>query len=167
MILRDKRTILGVQPTKRGLAFAVFDGGELLDWGRRNRSARLDDVALLDRLIGHYGVDALVVEDPDASGCRLGPRIRHLLRQLREHAETRRMRVIVVPHHALGKGWKRNAGGTKQSIAAAIAEALPVLRTVVPRPRKSFMAEDERVRIFGALILVLAATKSFPPPLAS
>src|SRR6266851_2699746 len=96
MTVRDKRTILGVEPTTRGLAFAAFDRGKLLDWGRVNRSNKRDDLALLDYLLGHYGVDVLVVEDPDAQSCRRGERAKRLLRDLNLHAEMRRIKTKAV-----------------------------------------------------------------------
>lgn len=156
-MLRDKRTLLGLEPTKRGLAFAVFSGGRLLDWGRVHRSRRHDEVALLDRLFERYGVDVLVIEDPDAEGCRRGPRVRRLIRKLGDHAKARRIRTVAPARKAARAAWQTSERRTNEAIAGAIAEVFPVLRPLVPRPRKSFMPEDERVRVFGAVMLVLAA----------
>ncbi len=163
MPLRDKRTLLGVEPTKRGLAFAVFDRGTLLDWGRANRSGKFDELALFGRLVARYGADAVVLEDPDAKGCRRGPRVRRLLRKLSEQTKTRRIRVLVAARQAARDLWRANGRRSNEAIAGAVAEMFPVLRSLVPRPRKSFMPEDERVRVFGAVMLVLAVADRSAP----
>ena len=167
MRLREKRTILAIEPTLRGLAYAVFEEGQLLDWGRSQRTTKYDEVALLDRLMGHYGADIVVLEDPDADGCRRGARVKRVLRILGGFAATRRSKVRAVGREGVREKWRAAGCRTNESIAARIAELFPVLRPLVPRPRKSFMPEDERVRVFGAIALALAATRSFPSRLAS
>jgi len=167
MRLNEKKTILAIDPTLRGLAYAVFEEGQLLDWGRSQRTSKYDDLALLDRLIAHYGADILVVEDPDASCCRRGARVKRLLRSAREYAEMRRLKARAVRRVGVRDSWRAAGCRTSESIAARIAELFPVLQPLVPKPRKSYMPEDERVRVFGAIALALAATRSFPPRLVS
>src|SRR5256885_16448983 len=95
--ITDRRFIVGIDPTPRGLAFVLFESGELLDWGTR----RSDDgeIRLLDRLLDGVNADVLMLEDPDAPRCERRPRMKQLLRRLRAQAESRGVEVRLVSRH--------------------------------------------------------------------
>lgn len=156
MILRDRRSIVGVDPTPRGIAFVFFEGGELLDWGHMEGSA--DDaaqLALVDRLVDGCAADVLVLEDGMASGSKRKPRMQYVLRLIAAHAQKRRMQVAKVARSDVREAWADRGITTKEATAAAIAEILPVLHDIVPPRRKIGANEAERVNIFDAVSLVL------------
>ena len=92
--LRDKRSIVGIDPTSYGLAYVAFENGELLDWGNLRRNGEGGELAMLDRIVDGVAADVLVLEEPDAEHCHRHPRIRKLLRDLTRHARRRGIRVI-------------------------------------------------------------------------
>ena len=58
--IADQRSIVGVDPGSRGLAFVFFERGTLLDWGTRRRDG--DELALLDRLLDRCNAEVLVLK---------------------------------------------------------------------------------------------------------
>lgn len=151
--ISDHRSIVGIDPTPRGLAFVFFENGELLDWGTR----RNDDGVELDRFLHRLKADVLVLEDPDAPRCERRPRVRHLLRQLKAHAESRGIAVVVVSRYAVRSDWTKQGKSRKHAVAQAIAEIFPEIDPLVPRVRKVYRSEEARAEIFDALSLVLHA----------
>jgi hypothetical protein len=152
--LADRRAILGIDPTKRGLAFTFFEGGRLLDWGTRHTGSEIRDV---DVILDLCPADVLVLEDPDASGCERRPRMREALRRLSRTAETRGLEVVKVSRLDVRSEWSERGATRKHAVAKAIAEEFPPLEPFVPRPRKSYMDEVAGVQIFDAASLVLHA----------
>jgi hypothetical protein len=104
--------------------------------------------------------DVLVLEDPDADGCRRKPRIRQLLHALERHARQRGHVLIKVARQDVRCDWKARGLKSKHAMSAAIAERLPDLEMVLPAPRKVYRSEDARVQIFDAASLVLYACSS-------
>ena len=92
--LADPRAILGIDPTKRGLAFVFFEGGRLLDWGTRRAAGK--EIAALEEILNLCPADVIVLEDPDAEGSERRPRMRKLLLRLTRAAEARRLLVAKV-----------------------------------------------------------------------
>jgi hypothetical protein len=154
----DHRSILAIDPASRGLAFAFFESGELLDWG--TRKCRDTETGLLDHLFDRLKVDVLVVENPDAPGSARRPRMRRLLRSLRAHAESRGIVVMSESRHDVRRGWASRGMTTKHAVAAAIAALFPELQPIVPHKRKVYRSEEARAEIFDAISLALRA---FPP----
>jgi hypothetical protein len=153
--LTDPRSIVGIDPTHRGLAFVFFEQGRVRDWG--TRGADRAELASLDRLLDACAADILVLEDPQAPGCRRKPRVRKLLRALARRAAARGRAVIKVSRADVRRDWQTRGTSSKDGVAAAIAERLPELRMLLPPPRKVYQSEDSRIKIFDAVSLVLHA----------
>src|SRR5437762_2572240 len=100
--LADPRSIVGIDPTSRGLAFVFFEHGRLLDWGTRRGS---DELALLDRILNDCPAEMLVLEDPDAPRCERRQRMRQFLRDLARHAGKRGLSVVTVPRINVRRTW--------------------------------------------------------------
>src|SRR6185436_9088127 len=154
----DDRSILSIDPTSRGLAFAFFEGGELQDWGTRTGNGIT--TVLLDRLCDKLKVDVLVLENPDAARSQRRPRMRQLLRYLRQHANSRGLAVVSESRFDVRHEWASRGMATKHGVAVAIAALFPELEPIVPRKRKIYRSEEARAEIFDAVSLVLRA---FPP----
>src|SRR5437764_6870826 len=153
--IADERSIVGVDPTPRGLAFVFFESGELLDWGTR----RIDggELAVLERLLGGFNADVLVLEDPDAGGSERRPRMRVLLRRLADDARSRGITVVTVGRRDVREAYAKLGMTRKHSVAAEIAARFPEVEPLVPRTRKVYRSEEARAEIFDAISLVLHA----------
>jgi hypothetical protein len=156
--IKDNRSIVGIDPTPRGLAFAFFESGELLDWGTR-RNGR-DELEVLERLLGAVKADVLVLEDPDAAGSERRPRMKQLLRRLAEHARSRGITVVGVSRRTIRDTYANQGITRKHAVAAAIGTMFPEVEPLVPLRRKVYRSEEARTEIFDALSLVLHV---FPP----
>jgi hypothetical protein len=153
--LADQRAILGIDPTKRGLAFVFFEGGRLIDWGTRR--IRGKESAAFEAILNLCPADVLVLEDATALGCERRPKVVRLLALLARAAEAKGLVVVKVSRFDVRRGWSARGVTRKHAVATAIAEDFPVLEPSVPRPRKSYMDEEARVQVFDAASLVLHA----------
>lgn len=154
--LFDQRPILGLDPSKRGLAFVFFVKGVPIDWGlwRTNMG---EAVAVFERILETCPAEALVIEDPGAIGCQRRARMRRLLRDLAARAEECGLEIRWVARQSVRDCWANQGFSRKDAVASTIAERFPVLWPLVPRFRKIFMDEEPRSRIFDAASLVLYA----------
>jgi len=152
--LSDRSRILGIDPIRRGFAYAVIETpNRLIDWGTHRSKTdegilrRFEDV--LTRLLPHV----IVIEDfeawPESS-----PRI-----HAREFLNGVRLIAFLqsIPLERLSREKVHAALGaeTKHEIAAAIAVRLPELFPRLPRPRKPWTSEAPSMNIFDACSLAL------------
>lgn len=155
--------ILTIDPTVKGYAYAILEGPDaLIEWGTAQVAPKHKNLACLhsiEQKIIRYQPDVLVLEDCRGKHSRRRERVERLLRDaslLGERHGLRRLRVSRSRVEAVfGNGGRIN----KQKIAEAIAERFPVLKTKLPRVRKIYMSEDERMSIFDALSFALALVK--------
>lgn len=158
MKLPDRRSIVAIDPTSRGIAFVFFENGKVLDFGERLRTDRGgDELQLVDELIEGCAADVLVLEDPDAPDCRRRPRLRVVLREIARHARRRKVAVFTIARADVRTAWRRDGVTNKQAVAAEIARRFPELAAVVPPARKRGANEDPRANIFDAASLALHA----------
>jgi hypothetical protein len=155
MMFHDDRVILAIDPTSRGLAFACFEAGEILDWGTRRVEG--DDLAALDRILVLCPADLLVIEDTAANHCLRRPRVKRVLAAIERHAHARGIELRKVSAYAALRSWMRRGIANKSEMAKAIAEEFPPLETVVPRPRGKYRSEQARMGIFDAAALATYA----------
>lgn len=153
----NRRSIIGVDPIPKGLAFVFFEGGELLDWGTHYRNGERDEIAILDRLIDGCAVDILVLEDPAGPQSRRAARVAALLRELAEHARKRGIRVTAVRRYDTRMAWQKREARNKRDMAEMLAEGYPELAPLVPPRRAITRSERARINVFDALSLVLHA----------
>ena len=166
MRLRDHRSIVGIDPTPRGIAFVFFERGELLDWSHlEDDTEDAVQLALLDRILDGCAADVLILENPDAQGVRRKPRLAHLLRLFAPHAKRRDIEVVRIARREVHDVWAARGLTTKEAVAAAIAEVLPDLAHLVPPKRKTGWNEVERVNLFDAASLVLHYDERLPDEL--
>lgn len=148
--------VLAVDPTPRGLSFAILErGGRLIDWGgkrggvgTRTNARCVADVAAL---IQFYRPDVLALERCSARESRRRPRVRVLIHALRRLAA----REGVQPRHISPGRLRRvctgNRRATKHDVARALADRFPELARALPPRRKSWMNEDHRINVFDAV----------------
>jgi hypothetical protein len=166
MTLRDPRSIVGIDPTPRGIAFVFFERGELLDWAHHeDEPADAVQLALLDRILDGCAADVLVLEDPDADRSKRKPRMSHILRLFAKHARQRGVEVRSIARADVHDAWTKRGLTTKEAVAGAIAELLPELAHLVPPKRKTGHNEADRINIFDAASLVLRYDETLPDAL--
>lgn len=153
--IAERRSIVGIDVTTKGLAYVFFENGRLIDWQSLGRGEGKSDLALVDRIVDGCAADIVVIENPDADGCRLGPRARTVLREVARYVRARRLLVRSVSRSDVAAAWLARGKGNKQEIASAIAELFLELAPLVPPPRRNFDREAERMNLFDALVLVL------------
>jgi len=153
MLLRDRRAILGIDPTHDGVAFAFFEEGAIVDWGTSRKDG--SEPRILDRLLDDYGAEVVVIEDGDAPKSERRARMRKLLRELAMHARARGLAVVTVRRRDVHDAWEKRGITRKYAVAAALADCFPDLAPIVPPPRKIYRREVPRERIFGTVALVV------------
>lgn len=155
MKLSDKRSIVAIDPTPRGIAFVFFENGEPLDWGERLCESSEDALRIADALIGGCAADVFLLEDADAPGSKRRPRIRNLLRAVAEHARRRGVSVVPISRADARNAWAGRGATNKAAVAAEIASRFGELVTIVPPHRGAGASEDPRMHIFDAASLTL------------
>lgn len=150
--------VLGLQPTSRGIGFAVLEGTlRLVDWGVREtkKDKNRDGLRKIDALLDFYDPAVLVLENHHGQGSRRASRIRELLDAITERALAR---GLPVRHYSRGQVrhfFSHYDAQNKHQIATTIAGWLPELALRLPPPRKPWMSEDYRMAIFDAAAFAL------------
>jgi hypothetical protein len=148
--------VAALDPISRGLAYAVLEGPEnLVDWGIAHARLRSESHLLVraGELLDRYVPDFLVLED--GRGTKRRERAKRIIKRLEKLAKSRKLPVIRVSRSRVRQvlAPARN----KQDIALALASMFPEIAPRLPRVRKPWMPEDERMNIFDAVSFAIAA----------
>lgn len=150
--------VLALDPFSRGVGFAVLEGPEhLIDWGLKT-TGRADNgkaIRAIEVLVARFQPDVLAVEDSDAAGSRRGGRVQQLLDRI-VSAKSPRLPVRLVSRRQLSAIGPLPQASTKYGRACLLAERFPELQPSLPRFRKSYMSEDDRMAIFDAVGFAVA-----------
>jgi len=156
----DPTRIFALDPTTKGFGYAILETSfHLVDWGLAHISGEKDSgaVARFEALVDQYRPDVVVLEDSAAPGSRRRPRVQELLNTLGKTARERGIAVHTIPRLAVIECFSSpDKRATKFSITEHLAETFPELAPKMPRRRKIYQSEDERIATFDAL--ALAAT---------
>jgi hypothetical protein len=158
-ILSPHDTILAIDPTSRGFAFAVLEAPAfLVDWGERIVPQKTGGLLReVDELLSHYDPILLAIEDVAVPHTRRRKRASKEIRSIELLALTRGLsaerisRLAVIDAFAPAK--------SKFEVALRLAETFPALAKRFPRKRKVWTTEDARMNIFDALGFAAAAMK--------
>jgi len=150
--------VLAIDPVTKGFGFAVLEGPDhLVDWGVAHVSGEKHAAALqrIADLLDHYRPKFVVIEDWAHPGSRRRERIRELLEAVPGLAAERKVGTCRVPQKTVKRVFSASGPITKHEIAVAISKCFPELASRLPRPRKPWMSEDERMGIFDAVAFAL------------
>lgn len=155
----NRTRVLALDPTSRGLAYAVFEGEDrLLDWGtctsdrkHKNESSLLR----VGRLLLEWDPSVVVLQDATRKGSYRCLRIQRLLESIRELANDGGKTVCTFPKRTVKAAFAIYDARTKEERAAVVAGCYPELAPRLPPHRKIWMSEDERINIFDAAGLAL------------
>lgn len=149
--------ILSIDPTASGFGFAVLEpSDQLIDWGVAkvwSRSAHAL-VARVENFMDRYEPSLLVLEDVNET--RRGKNARNRIIGVARFALARRIPIRMVSRRQVRETF-RTHGHTKFEIAFAITKMFPELAVRMPRYRKPWMSEDQRMNIFDALSFAVTA----------
>jgi Holliday junction resolvasome RuvABC endonuclease subunit len=154
-----QKRVLAVDPSARGLRFALLEGPQsLIGWGGSERTGKTKNAAALlfmESLIESYQPDIIVMEDCRDKECKRCPRVRRLLQAICRLARKRRIRVRHFSVRIVRAALSGSSTSTKHQIATIIAERFPELVPRLPPVRKSWKSEANRMGIFDAMALAL------------
>ena len=155
----DPTRIFALDPTTKGFGYAIFETPfHLVDWGLAHVSGEKESgaIARFEELLDQYRPDIVILEDPAAPGSRRRTRVQKLLERLRETARDRGIAVHLIPRLAVIECFSSpDKRATKYSITQHLAKTFPELAVKVPRRRKPWQSEDERMATFDALALAV------------
>jgi RNase H-fold protein (predicted Holliday junction resolvase) len=151
--------ILAIDPTTKGFGYAILDLPlRLVAWGMAHIDGEKRSGAIFrfEALLDQFRPDAVVLEDTTAQGSRRYPRVRDLLEALAKIARERGLEVHTVSRlDVIAYFSSQDEQATKHSIATTLAGAFPELAEKVPKKRKIWQSEDERIAVFDALSLAV------------
>jgi hypothetical protein len=153
---------LSLDPTSEGFCFVVLAGSEtLLDWGCREvmKSRPEEWRRKIAKFIGRYNPDLIVLERMEPS--RRGPWARRFAADVGVFARDLGIAVGEISRREVQEEFSES-GRTKYEIAVAIARLFPELEPRLPRKRKPWMSEDDRMSIFDALAFALTHLRHEP-----
>jgi hypothetical protein len=153
MKTRGIKRVLAIDPMSRGVGFVVLESGDqLIDWGLRStkKADNTKAARVVEKLIDQFRPDVLALEDWEAPESRRCERVEKLLDRI-VVSERKRLQVRLVNKRQLLAMGPITRVNTKYGRASFLAERFPELRAFMPRFRKLYMNEDERMAIFDAL----------------
>lgn len=155
--LTNRSRLLALDPTSKGFGFVVIEGEELIDWGVNGVKGDRNKESLhkIGGLIDRYKPDVIVMEHYDTKSRRRTIRTKELIRELKKLAQRKGIQYRSISRSQIRAAFVRFGATTKHQIAVDIAKRFPELVPSLPRLRKPWMSEDERMSIFDAAALAL------------
>jgi len=151
--------IFALDPMTRGFGYAVFEEPfNLVAWGiaRVKGDKHEGAIAQFRQLLTDFEPDVVVLEDAEDSASRRVNRIRELIKAMIVLARKRGIMVHSLARTAVVTCFDPlEKRATKYSIAARLAKDFPELLPALPKPRKPWESEHERMAIFDALALAV------------
>jgi RNase H-fold protein (predicted Holliday junction resolvase) len=149
----EPRRVMAVDPTSRGFGFVILEGPQqLVDWAvvqvRKNKED--DCLRRVADLIVRYRPDVVVLEDPTGRESRRCRRVQKLLDRIQRLASKESIITRRFSRAKVRRAFSDSGAKTKYDIAMVIAKRFPELMPRLPRFRKPWMSEDERMSIFDA-----------------
>lgn len=151
---KKNRSVLSVYPTPRGYAFVLWDSPLTPhDWGTKDfkkdvGSARC--VESIRELLDEYRPDAFVVEDTSERQTKRSLRVKRILKAVGPTARRLSIEVVPVTRKDVRSAFAQFGAVTKQDIANVIARKIEAFAARIPRPRKTWQAQDPRMGVFDA-----------------
>lgn len=150
------RRVLAIDPSSVGFGFAVLEEPtRLVDWGVAEVSSTSPKAFLIriEALVDRYCPSLMILEEVGNSRTR--KRTASRIAAVTRYAASRRIVTILVSRNQVRRAFGTSA--TKMQIAVAISQIFPELAPRLPRERKLWTSEDERMNIFDAVSFALTA----------
>ena len=150
--------VLGIDPTSRGLCFAVVEGlDRLVAWGCHSISRKTEN-AIQDRLgalLDQYDPDFVAVESPDSQ--RKGAWALKVLESIALEALDFGAGVRWVSSHEIRRVLWLQPGASRHQVASVLADRFPELASRLPSRRRPWQSEAHRMNVFDATGIAFTA----------
>lgn len=161
--IRRMRRILAIDPISRGFGYAILEGSDrLIDWGVVEvRPWTLNGcLRRVAELIQDFRPMVIVTEDVRVREHRRGQRAREVIASIQAKARQSGISYRAIPRSRVRQVlWAVGAPNMHQ-IARAIARRFPELLPILPRKRKCYSSEDERMRVFGSIAYAIMSREA-------
>jgi hypothetical protein len=143
----DRRLVLEVR--RRRFGFVLFEESRLLDWGTGRCTDHGTAARKVRALLLSYS--PVIVITRRRRRRFQGGACAHDLRQVRIEIEHRGIKFTSISERRVRSFFARYGHETKQEIAVRLASEFPVLKPVLPKPRKPWNPERHATVIFDAV----------------
>jgi Holliday junction resolvasome RuvABC endonuclease subunit len=150
---RSEKRVLAIDPTSRGFGYAYFEGkDDLVDWGTKqiDVAENIRCIFQIREIIQRFRPNVIALEDPRGEGSRRCYRICKLIKAICALAAKHHTKARCFSRDQVRKVFAEYNAQTKYRIAIAVSIQFPELQAHLPRFRKPWMNEDERMAIFDA-----------------
>lgn len=156
---RHNETVLALYLNTRGLGFVVMRSAlSPIDWGTREARGRNKNARCLEKVAGlieAHQPDAIVLEDPTASGAPRSSRIKRLMRGIAGIADGEAVDVHAFPRSRVLEYFEALGARTHHEIAVVIAKRVAAFEHMLPPKRRLWDAQSSRMTIFCAAALAM------------
>ena len=115
-------------------------------------------------LVEYYQPEVIVLENPTGKGSRRCLRVQELIGEVVKLASRKRIKSRRFSRSQVMQAFASFGAVTKYQIAVEIVKRFPELESRLPRIRRPWMCEDERMSIFDAAALGLTNARSSDTP---
>ena len=159
-ILKKRIRVLSIAPTNLGFGYFVMEGpNEILAFGTKEIRGKKKNQQALSRakkLIGQWQPQVLTLQNVCVAEARRVDRIKSLLDDIAQTAETSGLKVVAFSGKQLRKSLLNDPNGTKHQMATEIAKQFPdALAEKLPPKRRAWDVEHWRMGMFDAAALAL------------
>lgn len=149
--------ILAIYPSSRGFGFAVLEDGTLVDWGFAKSFAKTKEAFLtrLENLVDRYRPSHMTLEDFTRS--RRRDAVRRFVAIALAYACQRAIQTTLVSRTEVRAGLHLGGNASNHDVAVCISRRFTELAPLLPRRRRLWESEAERIQVFQAVGLAVAA----------
>ena len=157
---RRRDRVLSIYPHARGFTYTVFEGPmSPRDWGTKqirgeDQNARC--LAAAKRLIESVQPEILALEEIAPPGRRRSPQVARLQRLLQSHAALQAIDVQTFTRKEIRDCFEALGAATRYERAQLIASQVAAFSDRLPPPRKTWMQENPKMRLFDSAAVALA-----------
>lgn len=151
--------VLAISPTPHGIAYAAFEAPLTpIDWGFKrikdeDKNAR--SFEFVNKLCTALRPETLVIEDCETAPSKRQERVRRLYALIATLAETDNRPLARYSKERVRRTFREAGAIDRYEIAQAIASYIPAFVYRMPKVRKLWQSQDDRLAIFDAAALAL------------
>jgi len=146
---------LALEVRARRLAFAVFQGSSLLDWGARSyATGALGVEGAIDKLrflLNLYAPPVVIVRGTRHAKDESSKTTVRVLRRIKNELKRQPVRLVVVGRQDVRRFFSQYGCHAKHDVASLLANQFPELKWRLPRRRRPWDSEAYTVAVFDAI----------------
>lgn len=157
--MNTETRVIAIDPTSHGFGYVIFEGRHnLIDWGHTTIKPNDNNICmeLIAGILARYQPEVVVLEDWTSLSSKRRKRIKLLLAEVTDFVLSADSEVEVYSPKEVQTFFSSiDKKLSKHDIASSIAATFPELISKLPRKRKIWQSEDERMSIFDSAALAL------------